>query len=102
MQNSLLSLTASVTLREEVIDVGQAGTSVDTASMRTETETLRTNGTEYEERDDGEDDEVAEMEEIDLLGGLAGGTLNQEGIHCADNCISRNDASDSPGPVYEA
>ncbi|WVQ96173.1 hypothetical protein IAU59_003276 [Kwoniella sp. CBS 9459] len=74
IQNPLLALTASVTLREP----GQPKThrkgapSLDTMSIRSGT-TIRTDGTEYEGYDDTDGDEMAGMEEIDLLAGLAGG-----------------------------
>ncbi|WVF68636.1 hypothetical protein IAT40_003406 [Kwoniella sp. CBS 6097] len=73
IQNPLLALTASVTLRE----AGQpkahrkGAPSLDTLSIRSGT-TIRTDGTDYEAYDDADSDELAGMEEIDLLGGLAG------------------------------
>lgn len=76
MQNPLLSLTASVTLREQPVyekTHRKAGPSVDGASIRSGTETVGTDGTATEGDYAEEDDDVAGMEEIDLLGGLAGG-----------------------------
>lgn len=78
VQNPLLSLTASVTLREQPGHVRthcKGGLSLDAASIRSGTETVRTDGTEYDGHDDSEEDDLAGMEVIDLLGGLAGGTL---------------------------
>jgi len=77
VQNPLLSLTASVTLRERVGHEKthrRGGPSIDTGSIRSGTETVRTDGTN-EVGGEAQEDDIAEMEEIDLLGGLAGGTL---------------------------
>lgn len=74
VQNPLLSLTASVTLREHP-DISTAhrkgAPSIDTVSIRSEA-TIRTDGNDNEVGEE-EDDDMADMEEIDLLGGLAGG-----------------------------
>nr|XP_019043313.1 hypothetical protein I302_07888 [Kwoniella bestiolae CBS 10118]OCF22243.1 hypothetical protein I302_07888 [Kwoniella bestiolae CBS 10118] len=70
IQNPLLALTASVTLRDQTHTKTHRrnAQSIDTSSIRSGT-TIRTDVTDEDE--DG--DEYAGMEEIDLLGGLAGG-----------------------------
>ncbi|ORY34881.1 TRAPP trafficking subunit Trs65-domain-containing protein [Naematelia encephala] len=75
IQNPLLALTASITLREHPSHIRmhkKAGPSFDTASIRSGTETIRTDGGDVEV--DGDDD-IAAMEDIDLLGGLADDAL---------------------------
>ncbi|OCF46101.1 hypothetical protein I317_00191 [Kwoniella heveanensis CBS 569] len=73
IQDPLLALTASVTLRE----AGQPKThrkgapSLDTMSIKSGT-TIRTEGTEFDDYGDADGDAMAGMQEIDLLGGLAG------------------------------
>ncbi|WVQ79410.1 hypothetical protein IAT38_001507 [Cryptococcus sp. DSM 104549] len=73
VQNPLLALTASVTLRDHAnhTKTHRKGLSMDAVSIRSGTETIRTDGTDYDyESDEGEG--IATMEEIDLLDGLAG------------------------------
>ncbi|WWC93022.1 uncharacterized protein L201_007986 [Kwoniella dendrophila CBS 6074] len=74
IQNPLLALTASVTLRDQTHTKTHRrnAQSIDTTSIRSGT-TIRTDGTEYENNDENDDDDYAGMEQIDLLGGLAGG-----------------------------
>lgn len=70
IQNPVLALTASVTLREGPVRPGhkKGNFSIDTISTHA--------GGEFhdEEAEFGQDD-VAGLQEIDLLGGLAGGEL---------------------------
>ncbi|WWC65652.1 uncharacterized protein I303_108273 [Kwoniella dejecticola CBS 10117] len=75
IQNPLLALTASVTLRDQshTKTHRRNAQSVDTASIRSGTTTIRTDGTEYEVYDEDDQDEYANLEDIDLLGGLAAG-----------------------------
>ncbi|TYJ54675.1 hypothetical protein B9479_004613 [Cryptococcus floricola] len=73
VENPVLALTASVTLREHSSQARahhRKGLSLDAISIRSGTETIRTDGTD--EYGSDEDDDIARMEEIDLLGGLAG------------------------------
>ncbi|OCF61781.1 hypothetical protein L486_01442 [Kwoniella mangroviensis CBS 10435] len=75
IQNPLLALTASVTLRDQTHSIKthrRNAQSIDTSSIRSGT-TVRTEGTDYEGYEDDDGDEYAVMEQIDLLGGLAGG-----------------------------
>ncbi|WVQ75097.1 hypothetical protein IAR50_004706 [Cryptococcus sp. DSM 104548] len=73
VENPVLALTASVTLREHSSQAKahhRKGLSLDAISIRSGTETIRTDATDEYASD--EDDDVAKMQEIDLLGGLAG------------------------------
>lgn len=72
IQSPVLSLTASVTLRDAPQKTKKAGANVETSSVYSAADTIRTDGTEDVGgiADDDEGEELAEMEEIDLLGGL--------------------------------
>ncbi|OXB36993.1 hypothetical protein LQV05_005050 [Cryptococcus neoformans] len=74
VENPVLSLTASVTLRDQNSQgkTHRKGLSLDAVSIRSGTETIRTDGTEYEDYGSEDSEAWAGMEEIDLLGGLAG------------------------------
>ncbi|KAK8849494.1 hypothetical protein IAR55_004828 [Kwoniella newhampshirensis] len=75
IQNPLLALTASVTLRDQTTHTKthRRGTlSLDAVSIRSGTETIRTDETDPEEYDFDDGEDLAQMEEIDLLGGLVG------------------------------
>lgn len=72
IQNPVLSLTASVTLRDQPIKAKKAGANVETSSIYSAADTVRTDGTEEVEamEEEEEEEDLAGMEEIDLLGGL--------------------------------
>jgi hypothetical protein len=70
IQNPVLSLTASVTLRDAPIKSRKAGANVETSSIYSVADTVRTDGTEEVDAVDEEEEDLACMEEIDLLGGL--------------------------------
>lgn len=67
IQNPVLSLTTSVTLRDRPQKAKKAGANAETGSIHSAADTVRTDGTEEAV---GEDEDMAGMEEIDLLGGL--------------------------------
>ena len=101
VQNPLLSLTASVTLREQSTHTKTRpsdGVSVDTASIRSGTDTIRTDRAENEGYEEEEEElDMAGMDEIDLLGGLAGG----ESTHLAVRFAAHGSvASDSSRPIH--
>ncbi|KAK1923737.1 TRAPP trafficking subunit Trs65-domain-containing protein [Papiliotrema laurentii] len=68
IQNPVLSLTASVTLRDA--PARKKAVNAETGSIFSNAESTRTDGTEDVEVEDDEEEDVAVMEEIDLLGGL--------------------------------
>ena len=68
IQNPVLSLTASVTLRDA--PARKKAVNAETGSIFSNAESTRTDGTEDIEVEDDEEEDVAVMEEIDLLGGL--------------------------------
>lgn len=71
IQNPVLSLTASMTLRDAPQKTKKAGANFETSSVYSAADTVRTDGTEdVEVTADDDEEELAEMEEIDLLGGL--------------------------------
>lgn len=67
IQNPVLSLTASVTLRDAPIKKKNAN--AETSSIMSSSSTIRTDGTDEVDETLDEDD-LASMQEIDLLGGL--------------------------------
>lgn len=69
--NPVLALTASATLRDNRLR-RQGSIANDTASIHS-TETMQTDDPEVEEAD--EEDDMAKLEEIDLLGGLVDGKV---------------------------
>nr|XP_019009139.1 uncharacterized protein I206_05784 [Kwoniella pini CBS 10737]OCF47920.1 hypothetical protein I206_05784 [Kwoniella pini CBS 10737] len=107
IQNPLLALTASITLRDQshTKTHRRNAHSVDTSSIRSGTTTIRTDGTEYEAYEDGDDgNEYAELEEIDLLGGLAGGIDSMPSTRLApslreDLAVPLSSKTNSPLPI---
>jgi len=78
IQNPVLGLTASVTLRDAPIKSKKAGHNAETSSIYSAADTVRTDGTEEVDGalEEDEEDDLAGMQEIDLLGGL--GALQSE------------------------
>lgn len=72
IQDPVLALTASVTLREGPVRAGhkKGNFSIDTISTRT-------GGEVYDDETSYKQDYMANLHEIDLLGGLAGGEHTQ-------------------------
>lgn len=68
--NPVLSLTASVTLRDAPVKKKHAN--AETSSIFSNASTVRTEGTDGEEEGFIDEDDLAGMQEIDLLGGLGG------------------------------
>jgi hypothetical protein len=99
IQTPLLSLTASVTLRDQPIHRHRKNMT-DTASIRS-TNTIRSNHTArtdetYMDAQDSDEEDEAKMTEIDLLGGLAGG----ESLVVLADIRSRSNASYTLGAFY--
>ncbi|WVR08242.1 hypothetical protein IAU60_005289 [Kwoniella sp. DSM 27419] len=99
IQNPLLALTASVTLREAGQPRHRRGAeSIDNMSIRSGT-TIRTDGTGYDDEPE-EDETFAGMQEIDLLGGLVGDSGVMPAARLAPSL--RHDLSLPSGPLPSA
>ncbi|WWD20118.1 hypothetical protein CI109_104593 [Kwoniella shandongensis] len=87
VQNPLLALTASVTLRDQTTTHTKThrkgALSLDAMSIRSGTETIRTDGTDRDDLDFEDGEDIAGMEEIDLLGGLVGDEENMPATRLA-------------------
>ena len=95
-------MTASVTLRDAPVKSKKAGHNAETSSIYSAADTVRTDGTEEADGvlDEDEDEDLAGMEEIDLLGGL--GASRPETVWAVADGRRRADADISTGFEHTA